>query len=141
MTLEERLEKLERYHRRRWFRRAVKVSLFIAILLLLLWLIMDALHLGMVVDALQRQIVDNNNLINEVHSQVTNLQNVANGLTVKINGVIQSYTHNSTQLNTQSVVHNGTHSMHNLSPVLASGAAGGIAATIINILRVLSMAV
>jgi uncharacterized coiled-coil protein SlyX len=68
--------------RREKFRRIVRVSVQLAILLLLLWLLQDALSFHAALAEIQRSVTEQTQQINGLNHQMA-------GLTVKINGVVQ----------------------------------------------------
>jgi uncharacterized coiled-coil protein SlyX len=68
--------------RREKFRRIVRTSVQLAILLLLLWLLQDVLSFHAALAEIQRSITEQTQQINGLNHQMT-------GLTVKINGVVQ----------------------------------------------------
>jgi uncharacterized coiled-coil protein SlyX len=68
--------------RREKFRRIVRTSVQLAILLLLLWLLQDALSFHAALAEIQRSVTEQTQQINGLNHQM-------NGLVVKINGVVQ----------------------------------------------------
>jgi uncharacterized coiled-coil protein SlyX len=100
--------------RREKFRRIVRVSVELAILLLLLWLLQDALSFHAALAEIQRSVTEQTQQINGLNHQM-------NGLVVKINGVVQ-------QMNQQPVTPTAPQPSVNINPNWAAAGLLGILA-------------